>query len=110
MTFTGQPCAAKIFRRLAYKYLRPGGKFLAKLKGEDIELNWTTVLRLLELSYRCTLCRRCAQACPIGVDNGLIAHEIRKLFSMELGIAPKEIHGQGFSSATGRRILDRDES
>ena len=68
---------------------------LAKLKGEDIELNWTAVARLLELSYRCTLCRRCAQACPIGVDNGLIAHEIRKLFSMEMGIAPKEIHDKG---------------
>jgi Fe-S oxidoreductase len=86
---------SEIFRRLAYQYLRPGGKILAKLKGEDIELNWTTIVRLLELSYRCTLCRRCAQTCPIGVDNGLIAHEIRKLFSMELGIAPKEIHDKG---------------
>jgi Fe-S oxidoreductase len=86
---------SEIFRRLAYKYLHPAGKIFAKLKGEDIELNWTTIARLLELSYRCTLCRRCAQTCPIGIDNGLIAHEIRKLLSMELGIAPKEIHEKG---------------
>ena len=86
---------SEVFRRLVYKYLRPSGKILAKLKGEDIELNWTAMVRLLELSYRCTLCRRCAQACPIGVDNGLIAHEIRKLFSMEMGIAPREIHERG---------------
>jgi Fe-S oxidoreductase len=86
---------SEIFRRLTRKYLKPGGKILSKLRGEDIELNWTTLARLLELSYRCTLCRRCAQACPIGVDNGLIAREIRKLFSMEMGIAPKEIHDKG---------------
>jgi len=29
------------------------------------------------------------------VDNGLIAHEIRKLFSMEMGLAPKELHEKG---------------
>jgi len=41
------------------------------------------------------MCRRCAQACVRGVDNGLITHEIRKLFSQEMGIAPKEIHEVG---------------
>jgi len=41
------------------------------------------------------LCRRCAQTCPIGADNGLVAHELRKLFSQELGIAPKELHASG---------------
>jgi Fe-S oxidoreductase len=86
---------SEVFRRIIRKYTQPGGKIFAKLKGEDISLNWTAVARLLELSYRCTLCRRCAQACPMGVDNGLIAHEIRKLFSMEMGIAPKEIHSKG---------------
>src|ERR1051325_3345776 len=83
------------FRRLVHKHLGPGGRILAKLCGEDIDLNATTVMRLAELAYRCTLCRRCAQACPVGVDNGLIAHEIRKLLSMEMGIAPKELHEQG---------------
>ena len=86
---------SEVFRRLVHKHTRPGGRFFALLGGEDIELNATTIARLLELAYRCTLCRRCAQACPIGVDNGLITHEIRKLFSMELGIAPKEIHEKG---------------
>ena len=85
----------EILRRIIRKYLSPGGKLRAALTGSDIELNWTTVARLAELSYRCNLCRRCAQACPIGVDNGLIAHEIRKLFSMEMGIAPREIHEKG---------------
>jgi len=31
----------------------------------------------------------------MGVDNGLISRELRKLFSQELGIAPKELHEKG---------------
>ncbi|MFO7892688.1 MAG: (Fe-S)-binding protein [Longimicrobiales bacterium] len=86
---------SEILRRLVRKYARRGGKAMAKLKGEDIELNWATLTRLYELAYRCTLCRRCAQVCPIGVDNGLITHELRKLFSQELGWAPTELHEKG---------------
>ena len=37
----------------------------------------------------------CAQTCPVGVDNGLITREIRKLFSQELGIAMPELHEAG---------------
>lgn len=85
---------SEVVRRLYKKYIKPGGKLTSKLTG-DIDLNWTTIARLAELAYRCTLCRRCASVCPIGVDNALIAHEIRKLFSQEMGIAPKEIHEKG---------------
>jgi len=86
---------SEVFRRLIKKYAKPGGKLRAKLTGEDIDLDATTLCRLLESSYRCTLCRRCAQACPIGVDNALLTREIRKLFSQELGVAPKELHERG---------------
>ncbi len=86
---------SEVWRRIVGKYLKPGGKFFGKFTSGDIELNWTTVSRLMELSYRCTLCRRCAQTCPIGVDNGLITHELRKVFSQEMGIAPREIHEKG---------------
>ena len=85
----------EVLRRIINKYLKPGGKFFSKITGSDIDLNWNTVARLAELSYRCTLCRRCAQACPIGVDNGLITREIRKLMSQELGLAPEELHTSG---------------
>ena len=86
---------SEILRRIYFKYLKPGGKFFAKWRQGDIDLNWKTVSRLAEMSYRCNLCRRCAQTCPIGVDNGLIAREIRKLFSQELGIHTKELHDNG---------------
>ncbi len=85
---------SEILRRLYFKFVKGGGMVSAWQHG-DIELNWPLVARLIELSYRCNLCRRCAQVCPIGADNGLVAHELRKLFSQEMGIAAKELHDQG---------------
>jgi len=85
----------EVLRRLYNKYVKGGNSFLSSLAGDDIDLNWTTIARLAESSYRCTLCRRCTQACPIGIDNGLVAHEIRKLFSQEMGIVAKELHEKG---------------
>ncbi len=85
----------EILRRIIKKYLKKEGNWLSKLTRSDIELNWSTVARLGELAYRCTLCRRCAQVCPLGIDNALISHEIRKLFSQELGVAPRELHDKG---------------
>ncbi len=100
-----------VIRRIFYKYLKPGGKFFGKFAHGDIDLNWKTIARLLELSYRCNLCRRCAQTCPLGLDNGLIAHEIRKIFSQEMGITAKELHDNGavlqlkVGSSTGMNSL-----
>ncbi|MEW6743566.1 MAG: (Fe-S)-binding protein [Planctomycetota bacterium] len=102
---------SEVLRRLYKKYVKGGGSLLSDFRNGKIKLNWTAVARLAELAYRCNLCRRCAQTCPIGVDNGLIAHEIRKLFSQELGIAAKEIHEQGsvqqlrVGSSTGMNAL-----
>ncbi len=86
---------SEVFRRLVNEYGKRGGETLAWIKGEHIDLTAATLGRLLESAYRCTLCRRCAQACPMAVDNALLTREIRKLFSMEMGIAPKELHEKG---------------
>lgn len=86
---------SEILRRLYRQYFTPSGKLLKSLVGADIELNYKLVIRLMEVSYRCNVCRRCAQVCPVGIDNGLIAREIRKLFSQEMGIAPKELYAKG---------------
>lgn len=86
---------SEILRRLYQRYFTPSGKLLKSFVGADIDLNYKTVLRLLELAYRCNVCRRCVQECPIGIDNALITREIRKLFSQELGIAPLELLKKG---------------
>jgi Fe-S oxidoreductase len=84
-----------ILRRLYKKYVKTGGKLWTKLTGEDIDATWELIARLMELAYRCTICRRCAQTCPIGADNGLITREIRKIFSQEMGIAVDPLHKLG---------------
>jgi len=86
---------SEVLRRIYKRYVNGGNGFLSRLSGNDIELNWATVARLAESAYRCTLCRRCTQTCPLAIDNGLIAHEIRKIFSQEMGIAAKELHEKG---------------
>ncbi len=98
---------SEVLRRIYYKYVKRDSKWV----HGDIDLNWKTVARLIELSYRCNLCRRCGQTCPIGADNGLIAHEIRKIASQEMGIAAKELHKDGsvlqqtVGSSTGMNAL-----
>lgn len=82
-------------RRIYHRYFTPAGKFLGKWSGADLELNWRVVYHLAELAYRCTICRRCASVCPIGVDNALLTRELRKLFSQEMGIAPEGVHKSG---------------
>lgn len=84
---------SEIFRRIYRQYVAKVP--FAKWRYGDLGLNWKTVARLGEMAYRCNLCRRCAQACPMSVDNGLIAREIRKLFSQELGLNPPELHDNG---------------
>jgi Fe-S oxidoreductase len=88
---------SEVLRRVVKKYVH-GNKLsraFSRFTDGDIELNWPLIARLAELSYRCNLCRRCTQACIRGVDNGLITHEIRKLLSQEMNIAPKELHRLG---------------
>jgi len=102
---------SEVFRRLYKKHVKSNGGVLQAWRDGEIELNWTTLARLIELAHRCNLCRRCAQTCPIGVDNGLIAREIRKVFSQELGISAKEVHDNGsvlqleIGSSTGMNAL-----
>jgi Fe-S oxidoreductase len=86
---------SEVLRRIIKKYLHGGNNFFTRFQEGDIELNWDTIARLAESAYRCSICRRCTQTCNRGVDNGLVAREIRKLFSQEMGIAPKEIHELG---------------
>ncbi len=85
---------SEVLRKIAKKHFK-GDSFLSSFTGGDIDINWETIARLGELAYRCNLCRRCAQTCPLGLDNALLAREIRKIFSMEMGIAPKPIHEKG---------------
>ena len=43
---------SEILRRIYFKYIKKKSIWV----HGDIDLNWTTVSRLIELSYRCNLC------------------------------------------------------
>lgn len=86
---------SEVLRRIYKKHFTAGGKLLGGFVGADVDLNWESIARLGELAYRCNLCRRCAQTCPLGLDNSILAREIRKIFSQEMGIAPTALHTKG---------------
>jgi Fe-S oxidoreductase len=86
---------SEVLRRIFKQHYTTEGKRLGSFVGADIKLSWESIARLAELAYRCNLCRRCAQSCPLGLDNGMLTREIRKLFSQEMGIAPSAIHEKG---------------
>ena len=86
---------SEVLRKIAKKYFTTSGKLLGGFVGADIDVNWETIARLGELAYRCNLCRRCAQTCPLGLDNAILTKEIRKIFSQEMGIAPLPLHTKG---------------
>lgn len=86
---------SEALRKIIKKYFTRRGRLLGSFIGADIDVNWETVARLGELAYRCNLCRRCAQTCPLGLDNSIFAKEIRKIFSQEMGIAPSPLHSKG---------------
>ncbi|MDA3844467.1 MAG: (Fe-S)-binding protein [Candidatus Kapabacteria bacterium] len=102
---------AEVLRKVYFKYVKPGNKIFNAFQQGDIKVNWELISRLYELCYRCTLCRRCATACPISVDNGLITRELRKLFSQEMGFYTKALHEKGtvqhlqVGSSTGMNSL-----
>jgi len=61
---------------------------------------------MAESYYRCTACRRCKSACPMGIDHGMITHLARWLLA-EINVIPKallmavreQLNGAGNTSA-----------
>ncbi|MDR0434928.1 MAG: (Fe-S)-binding protein [Gracilibacteraceae bacterium] len=86
---------AEVLRKLYRSHFSGMGALRRALSASEIDATWETIGRLGELAYRCNLCRRCAQACPLGLDNSLFAKEIRKIFSQEMGLAPTPLHDKG---------------
>ena len=62
------------------------GRLLGKLVGAE-DLTDELVDEMYESFYRCTMCRRCALECPMGVDNSLITR-IGRFCLSEAGMVP----------------------
>ena len=84
---------ADMLRKIYKRYFTwPGRLFPALVGAED--LTEEKLNALAENVYRCTVCRRCAVACPMAVDNGVIVREARKILDA-IGIAPEELKENG---------------
>jgi Fe-S oxidoreductase len=66
------------------------GGWLKAHVGDGWSLSDALVDEMADVFYRCTACRRCTLACPLGIDHGLITRLGRYILSMA-GIAPKAL-------------------
>jgi len=87
--YIDQICSEKIYK----KHFTLTGKLFGPLIGAK-EATEEDINALAESIWRCTVCRRCALACPFGLDNGLITREARKIFA-DIGIVPDELKENG---------------
>lgn len=82
-----------MLRKIYKKHFTLTGKLFGPLIGAK-DPTEDDINAFAESAYRCTVCRRCALACPFGLDNGLITRETRKIFA-DLGIVPDELKDNG---------------
>jgi len=84
------PCQrSELLLRIYRRYFTLAGKLRARLTG-GFTLRDEHIDELAESLYRCTACRRCRSACPMGIDHGLITHLGRWILA-EMGIVPKAL-------------------
>jgi Fe-S oxidoreductase len=84
------PCQrSELLLRVYRRYFTLGGLVKARLFN-SFTLTDEHIDEMAESFWRCTACRRCKAACPMGIDHGLITHLGRWTLS-EMGIAPKAL-------------------
>jgi len=84
---------ADALRKIYRRYFTLAGRLFPWLVGGE-ELTEEKLDALVEGSYRCTVCRRCAYVCPVAIDNGLLIREARKILDA-IDIAPDELREKG---------------
>lgn len=77
---------ADLLRSLYRRHHTVAGKLLGRLVGAR-DFDQQTFDEWNELFYRCTACRRCAQYCPVGIDNAVITRKARSILD-SLGRTP----------------------
>jgi len=84
------PChRSELLLRVYRRYFIQSGVIKARLFG-GFTLTDEYLDEMAEAFYRCTACRRCKAACPLGIDHGLITHLGRWLLA-EIDVIPKAL-------------------
>ncbi|MFZ5632345.1 MAG: sulfate reduction electron transfer complex DsrMKJOP subunit DsrK [Bacillota bacterium] len=78
---------AELIRKIYKRYFTLEGRWFGKLVGaEDISLD--VIEQWYSYFYQCSECRRCARACPFGIDTCEVTFVGRQILHW-LGIVPK---------------------
>jgi len=80
---------ANLLRKLYKRHHSITGKLMKALNMSN-GINAEYIEKLVESSYRCTLCRRCSSFCTFKIDNTLITRTARALVSKH-GLAPRNL-------------------
>ncbi len=84
------PChRSELLLRVYRRYFTRAGVMKARLFG-GFTLTDQYLDEMAEAYYRCTACRRCKAACPLGIDHGLVTHLARWLLA-EIDLIPKAL-------------------
>lgn len=83
---------SNMLRNIYDKYFKNFGKISTKFTEDTI--SESDINAMAESIYRCSICRKCAYVCPVGVDNGLLVREMRKIL-FDLDVVPEEIYDEG---------------
>jgi Fe-S oxidoreductase len=82
---------ADLLRVFYQKNFTTPGRLMAVLTGEPV-LGSREIERWVDYAYQCTMCRRCAYYCPMGIDTTEITMAMRYILA-KLGIVPHFIAG-----------------
>ncbi|MFC1679071.1 (Fe-S)-binding protein [Elusimicrobiota bacterium] len=84
------PCRrSELLIRVYRRYFMQWGLIKARLFG-GFTLTDAYLDEMAEEFYRCTACRRCKAACPLGIDHALVTHLARWLLA-EVDVIPKAL-------------------
>ena len=84
------PChRSELLLRVYRRYFTHSGLLKARLFG-GFALTDEYLDEMADAYYRCTACRRCKLACPVGIDHGLVTHLARWLLA-EIDVIPKAL-------------------
>lgn len=78
-----------LIRSVYKKHCTTSGKLLGSLVGAQ-DIDGTEMENWSDMYWECTGCRRCAQFCPMGIDNSVITRKGRGIVNA-LGLTPETI-------------------
>jgi Fe-S oxidoreductase len=84
------PCyRTNLLLKIYQRYFTFGGWAKGLIFGNG-RLQDSDIDEIMDLFYRCTVCRRCSLECPLGIDHALITHLGRYILS-EIRLPPKAL-------------------